>query len=172
MNTETEMAILALAIEAEKESLRQYLNFAWQTKDTSGKNMFIRLALDEYHHWQVLEENVCALQKLREWANFTPFYSGLEQLVPKLSDKSIRIKGSDGQNELSALQTALELENSARNFYLQQAATVQSHSAQNLFRRLAEIEQTHIEIIQAEIDSILKTGFWFGLPEFSMEGNP
>jgi hypothetical protein len=32
------------------------------------------------------------------------------------------------------------------------------------------MEQAHAALIQAEIDNITATGFWFGLPEFTLEG--
>jgi hypothetical protein len=31
------------------------------------------------------------------------------------------------------------------------------------------MEAAHYALIQAEIDSIQQTGFWFGLPEFTLE---
>jgi hypothetical protein len=35
---------------------------------------------------------------------------------------------------------------------------------------LEEMEISHYNLIQAEIDSINKTGFWFSVREFTLEG--
>jgi hypothetical protein len=40
---------------------------------------------------------------------------------------------------------------------------------QNLFSRFLEIEDGHGAIVQAEIDSVKRMGFWFDLKEFDLE---
>ena len=52
----------------------------------------------------------------------------------------------------------------------EQASVVSDSKAKALFSRLAEWEDAHFDIIQAELDSIQGTGFWFGIPEFQMDG--
>ena len=41
--------------------------------------------------------------------------------------------------------------------------------AQKMFARFLEIEDEHIAMVQAELDYISKTGFWFDSKEFDME---
>jgi rubrerythrin len=160
----TEAEALALAIEAEKQSLNNYLGFAWSVKDASGKQMFIRLAMDEYAHMRLLES-----PRAGRADPALPGPSLLEQLVPRLSDKALRIRGLAGQGELPALLTALELERAAGDFYRDRAKHAESEPARALFVRLTEMEAAHEALIQAELDSIRAGGFWFGLPEFSLE---
>jgi hypothetical protein len=38
-----------------------------------------------------------------------------------------------------------------------------------LFQRFVEIEQGHLAIVQAEIDSVSGLGFWFDMREFDLE---
>ena len=164
MNDSDVMTALATAVEAEKQSLRTYLQLGWDTRDASGKQMFIRLAIDEFEHMRLLET----------WhADMRPpgaiERSVIERLVPKLSDKSLQIRGTEGQHQLSALNAALDLEKSARTFYEEQSRLAQEGPARALFNRLAEMEAAHYALIQAEIDSIRLDGFWFGLPEFTLE---
>ena len=158
------LAALTTAIEAEKRSLHKYLGFAWDTRDGSGKQMFIRLATDEFEHMRVLETWQGDRQPS---AAIEP--SIIERLVPRLSDKSLQIHGSEGQNQLSALSAALDLELSARAFYEEQSRKVRAEPARAMFARLAEMEAAHYALIQAEIDNIQQTGFWFGLREFTLE---
>jgi hypothetical protein len=40
---------------------------------------------------------------------------------------------------------------------------------QELFRRFVEIEEGHVAIVQAEMDLVSGTGFWFDTAEFSLE---
>jgi len=157
-------AALATALEAEKQSLHVYLRLAWETRDNSGKQMFIRLATDEFEHmrlletWQAEKGPPAAIER-----------SVIERLIPKLSDKSRQIRGTEGQHQLSALNVALDLERSAQTFYEEQARLAQSGPARDTFNRLAEMEAAHYALLQAEIDNIQSDGFWFGLAEFSLE---
>ena len=157
-------AALATALEAEKQSLRGYLKLAWDTRDASGKQMFIRLATDEFEHMRLLETWQA---DLRPPAALEP--SVIERLVPRLSDKSLRIRGTGGQHQLDALNTALELERSAHIFYEEHARGVPPGPVRDAFTRLAAMEAAHYALIQAEIDNIQGTGFWFGLREFTLE---
>ena len=157
-------AALATAVEAEKQSLRSYLALAWETRDASGKQMFVRLATDEFEHMRLLETWLGARR-----APAVIETSILERLVPKLSDKSLQIHGTEGQHQLSALNAALDLERSARTFYEEQGRQAQEEPARTTFSRLAEMEAAHCALIQAELDNIQQTGFWFGLREFTLE---
>ncbi len=163
--TESDTAVaLATALEAEKQSLRGYLRLAWETQDGSGKQMFIRLATDEFEHMRLLE--TWQVDK-RPPGAIDP--SAIEHLVPRLSDKSRQIRGANGQHQLDALDTALELERSAELLYEEHARSAPPGSVRDAFTRLAAMEAAHYALIQAEIDNIRQDGFWFGLPEFTLE---
>ena len=155
---------LATALEAEKQSLRTYLQLGWDTSDASGKQMFIRLATDEFEHMRLLETWQADMQPP---AIIEP--SVIERLVPRLSDKSLQIRGTRGQHQLPALNTALDLEKSAQTFYEEQSRLAQDEPGRALFSRLAEMEAAHYALLQAEIDNIRSDGFWFGLREFTLE---
>ena len=119
-----------------------------------------------------MSSNTCACW--RQWQNDrqppgTISPSAIERLVPKLSDKSLQIHGKEGQHQLAALNTALDLEETARAFYEEQARRAPSGPARDTFARLAEMEAAHFALIQAEIDNIRQDGFWFGLTEFTLE---
>ena len=155
---------LAIALEAEKQSLRTYLKLAWDTRDSSGKQMFIRLATDEFEHMRLLETWQADMHAP---AIVEP--TVIERLVPRLSDKSLQIRGTRGQHQLSALNTALDLEKSTQTFYEEQSRLAQDEPGRALFSRLAEMEAAHYALLLAEIDNIRSDGFWFGLREFTLE---
>lgn len=168
MNPETGSAALAAAIEAEKVSLEGYLHYAWRTRDAGGRGMFIRLAGDEFDHMRLLERQQAALVKSGDWLPVSLPPSLIESLVPRLSEAAIRVRGESGQNDVEALRTALALENAAVRVYSGLAADA-TGQVRLLFGRLAEMEQSHVALVQAELDSIQGEGFWFGVPEFTLE---
>ncbi len=158
------------AMEVEDNGIIAFLRFARQTTDMSGKNMFIRLAMDEHEHRRILEKQLKKLVKDGKWQHVQILPSEIERLRPSISEKQQRTKGESGLAELDALQTALDLEKKSAKFYKEQAQQFDDAEAKTLFLRLAEWEEAHFDIIQAELDSIQKTGFWFGIPEFQMDG--
>jgi hypothetical protein len=44
-----------------------------------------------------------------------------------------------------------------------------SDEGQQVFARFVEIEEGHLAIVQAEMDYLSKTGYWFDIKEFDME---
>jgi len=156
---------LGLAIASEKAALNDYLKYARQTKDKTGQDMFIKLAGDEFQHMTILEKQRSLLMDGQSWQSVKIPPSPIEQISP-MSDKA----GSAAQaNESGVLELALKAEKKASDFYLAQSKTVKSAPACALLLRLAEIENAHYQILQSELGSINKTGFWMGFSEISME---
>ena len=161
---------LKTAIEVEDNGLVTFLKFARRTKDITGKNMFIRLAMDELEHRQILEKQLNKILEGGTWEAVEVPTSEIEQLRPAIREKQQRTRGESGLAEMDALNTALDLEKKAAAFFREKAEIIEEPEAKDLFVRLAEWEDAHYEIIQAELDSIKGTGFWFGIPEFQMDG--
>ena len=161
---------LKTAIEIEKNGLVTFLKFAKQTKDETGKNMFIQLALDEDEHRSILEKQLNKLLEDGVWQEVEVPKSAIERVAPKIKEKTQKIKGQSGLAEVDALNAALDLERQAAKFFREKAELVDEAAAKDLFNRLAEWEESHFDIIQAELDAINNTGFWFGIPEFQMDG--
>ena len=166
----TSVKALKTAIEVEDNGLHTYLKFARKTKDETGKNMFIRLAMDEFEHRQIIEKQLNQLLEGGEWENVEVPKSEIERISPTIREKQQRTKGESGMAEIDALNTALDLEKKTAEFFREQADLVDESEAKSLFLRLAEWEDAHYDIILAELDSIKGTGFWFGIPEFQMDG--
>jgi len=169
MTTHEPIKALEIAINAEKQGLRTYQEFAYKTKDESGKNMFIRLAMDEFEHMSILEKQRESIQGKECWLSVKLEKSDIEKLTPALKTKIQKIKGTEGLDQMSALRTALDLEDRAIKFYREQAQVSIDPKAKDMYERLVKMEQAHYELIQAEIDYIEKTGFWFNIREFSLE---
>ncbi len=163
------LTVLKTADESEKEALLTYLKFARQTQDIGGKNMFIRLAMDEFGHMTLLDNQINNVVAQKGWQSVTVDRSMVEPLLPKISKKDIQTMGKANANELSALETARALEQRAIDYYSANAKNTALPEIQQTFKRLAEMEEAHFTMIQAEIDNIKKTGFWFDTIEYSVE---
>ena len=166
----TAIKALKTAIEIEEKGLDAFLKYARQTKDVTGKNMFIRLAMDENEHRRIIEKQLSNLMEGKPLEKIEIGTSEIEHVLPKIREKQQRTRGESGLLEVDALNTALDLERKAAKFFRDQAAMVDDEEVKAMFLRLAEWEDAHFDLIQAELDSIQGTGFWFGIPEFQMDG--
>lgn len=166
----TAVKALKTAIEIEENGLDAFLKYARQTKDTTGKNMFIRLAMDENEHRRIIEKQLNNLMEGKPLLKIEIPKSEIEQVAPTIREKQQHTRGESGLLEIDALNTALDLERKAAKFFRDQAALVDDAEVKSMFIRLAEWEDAHFDMIQAELDSIQGTGFWFGIPEFQMDG--
>jgi rubrerythrin len=160
---------LKAALEAEKDGVKTYLELARKTGDPTGKNMFIALAQDEEDHARVLAEQIRRLEENLEWCEYRDHGSEIEKLRPNLEPVEARKKSTEGMNELDALRVALAQEKEAIDLYKRQAEELEDKRAREMYARLAEMEESHYDLIQAQVDHIEGTGYWFGIPEFSLE---
>jgi rubrerythrin len=76
----------------------------------------------------------------------------------------------DLSNEHEVLQRAIGDEIEARDFYRRVAKSFESQKAKEVFLDLMEMEEGHIRLLQAELDYLEKTGFYFDHMEFTVEG--
>lgn len=156
---------LKSAIEAEKEGIYNYLKFAWTTENPTGKNMFIRLAMDEHEHMRILERQLVHVEAGEPWEDVAIEESIMEKVVPRI--KSLRPSADErGPGRLDALDTAIKFERQASEFYARLAGEIEDTAARKILERLAGMEQLHYDLLVAERDYINGTGFWFGIPEF------
>ncbi len=163
---------LKFAIELEKEGMKAYLDMALATGSPEGKNMFVWLAREELAHMKLFEE----MLKEVEGEGVAETKGELEreealmkEMMPKVKKLEVERGGKAEVHELDALRAALQLEVKTRDFYKEQAQKAEDPKVRDLFARLAEVEQGHYELIQAQIDYATQTGFWFGVREFNIE---
>ncbi len=161
---------LRTAIGIEDNGLMTFLKFARRTKVEAGKNMFIRLAMDEHEHRRILEKQLTQLMEGKPLEHIEIPKWEIEKVAPTVREKQQRTKGDSDLGELDALNTAMDLERKAAKFFREQAEEASDPEAKALFLKLAEWEDSHFELIQAELDHINQTGSWFDVREFRMDG--
>lgn len=136
----------------------------------TGQKVFQVMAKEEQYHVNYLQEQLeewqsKGLLKEMELKTFVPSKKTIQDNVQKLTEK---VGEKPGGEELQSLQKALEVEKETSNFYRDVVGKL-SGEGQKMFERFLEIEEGHLAIVQAELDSVSGSGFWFDSPEFSLE---
>ncbi len=172
MKTSEAVAIIHRGIYREKDAIRVYIKFAKAVKDPKAKNVLINLADDEVGHLTKLERHLMNILKGDPW--LLPKAEEIEAVARVFAssayeDKEIREEDLENLDEINILNIAVKREIIANKFYLDLAATANTPEAKEMFLSLAEEEELHRKILQAEIDSIGQSGFWFDMQEFTME---
>lgn len=164
------VAVIHRAIDNEKRAIHDYLRMAKVSRDVNAKNVLINLALDEVGHMNKLEAHLSSLLKGKEWV-LPKATEPTEAAVPVPSAKLSRFdeqKHADA-DEIQFLQLAIDKEILANRGYLKLAESARTPETRGMFLTLAKEEEMHAKILQAEVDAIGQTGFWFDMQEFTME---
>jgi rubrerythrin len=162
---------LKTAIEYETELRDIYFEAADAEDDEKGRQFFQSMGKDEQRHLDYLKD------RLKQWqdtgkisaANLKSALPSREEIERQAAGvRSLTEKDSLGVKS-QMLSRALKMEIKTSEFY-QKMVDVLPAEAQQMFARFLEIENNHIRTIEFELDYISKTGYWFDVKEFDMEG--
>ena len=163
---------IEIALEYEESVHRTYLEAMKKTSDPSAQRIFKILCDEEKQHIAYLQE------RLEEWRKAGKIE--LKKLSTSLPDKeaiarsladmkqTISTGPSPKADEQKLLRRILDAEIKASDFYREMVRSLDAEGRE-MFRRFVEIEQGHEAIVQAEIDSLSRLGFWFDIAEFRLE---
>lgn len=166
--------VLALAMEVEKTGHAFYSQASERTRDPHGKQMFQRLAADELTHLNYLTSQLGELARTGHLLRQEP--SNLESSLPRLGRMVFPESGGPGSmvrpdtSDLEALKRGIKAEKDSVKLYAEAARVTTDPGGQATFSRLVEVENDHLFLLEAEYDYLTKSGFYFGMPEFSVEG--
>ena len=93
----------------------------------------------------------------------------IERQVTKLQTSVAGSADRKHDVELETLNRALALEVETAGFYKEMVRTLDA-DGRRLFERFVAIEEGHQAIVQAEIDCLSGSGFWFDTFEVNLEG--
>lgn len=168
MEKDQKTVIIETAIEAEKETLRTYIKSAIKISNTLGKNMFLKLALDELNHREILEK---ALKNMLE-GGICKFpevpKNDVIKIVPDIENE-IKESIHLGQDDLTVLRIAQKVEQNGIDYYKDCVKNSWDEESKNMFSYLVKMEEEHYSLIQMQIDYIEGTGYWLGLREFTLD---
>ena len=144
-----EAEVLGTALNLERKGFIFYTEAEKKTENKTGKKMFAQLKREEEEHIEDIK---------------TMF----KNLYPQKSDIDIPVFDGDVSEysgEVEALKIGIEMEKKSIEFYTDWA----KGNLGTLFNKLIEIEKSHLELLEAELDYVKKTGFWFDYFESSLE---
>jgi rubrerythrin len=158
------------AIEYETKIRDIYRDAAQSVHDPKGKRFFKMMGDDEQYHLDYL------MDRLRLWRESGKLSA--EKLTSVVPSKEIihketdKIRGHMETKDLSSIKVilsrALQAEVETSNFY-KKLVNEMTDESQEMFAQFLEIEENHIAAVQAELDYITHTGYWFDFKEFDME---
>lgn len=160
---------IKMALEYETRVRDTYVEATKNAADDTGKRIFRVLGEEEQGHIDYLQS------KLDEWQKTGKITVGkLETIVPSKSaiDEGVKkldkhMSKEDHGSEMAMLRKALELEIETSAFYQKMVDELGTEG--EMFGHFLKIEEGHKAIVQAEIDYLNNTGFFFDFQEFNME---
>ncbi len=155
------------AIDYETRIRDLYAEAAKKVQDPVGRRFLEALRRDEEGHLAYLESRLKLLKKGGKFDPGKPLASfSFKKRLPAQAKELMREKDLGDEKQILSHALHVEMETSA--FY-QKMVEAFSEAAQEMFRRFLEIENAHIEAVQAELDYLSHTGYWFDVKEFDME---
>ena len=158
------------AIQYEKRVVQVYEEAVRSSRDETGKKIYAALVKEEEQHVVYL---VNRLNELKATGRVTA--SSLGTVVPSREriDEGVRtlqnrVARKAPEAEMRLLKRALDVEVETSAFYGRVVKELPPEG-RPLFERFVEIEHGHQAIVQAEMNAVAGNGYWFDIPEISME---
>lgn len=161
---------LQKAILYEKKIAQIYEKAAQQSLDSRGREIFELLAKEERDHVAYLTHKWEVWQAEKELSS-TDLQTALAHAKHRehsAESVAATLSPAETQQELALLEMARNAEAETSQYY-EELITSLPVEGQTFFRRFLEIEQAHLDLVQFEIDSLTRSGFWMGIQEFDME---
>jgi len=158
------------AIQYEKRVVQVYEEAARTSQDDIGKKIFAAFVKEEEEHVVYLAN------RLNEWkatgqvtaASLGTVIPSRERIDEGIKKLESRVARTAPEAEMRLLKRALDIEIETSAFYVRVVKELPPEH-RSLFERFVEIEQGHQAIVQAEMNAVAGNGYWFDIPEISME---
>lgn len=163
---------ITVALDFERKVRDHYFRFAKAIQDPAGRRVMEMLGAEEQGHVDYLE--YCQ----KEWTKTgkvpdVPLKSVLPKGKKWIADAQKKLQARPGKrtaaaDEVEALRMALQYEKDADGFYRKFVAELPEQD-RAMFTKFLEIEDGHLELVQAQLDAVQGAGFWFDSMEFRLE---
>ncbi len=162
---------LETAMQYERKIRDLYGEAARQTSSPEAKRFFQMLSDDEQRHFEYLMDRRTAWEKtgkleVKPLSSEIPALSGVE---PEVSGVGEKLSEEDRGDLTQALSKALKAEIETSAFYRKLTEDF-SDEAREMFSGFLSIEENHVAAVEAELNILNKSGFFFDVREFDMEG--
>ncbi len=171
MVTEQSRTLEALqtAIQMEIDGKKYYQKMSRTSGNELGEKLFYELAGEEDTHRKKFEEIYKNLSEKNAWpeVEFIPHTSS--EFKTLFAGAMQEVKSNP--TELSAIQTAMDMENKTRDFYLEQAKRATFKVEKQYFEMLAGQESIHHAVLLDYYEYLNNPAQWFTMKErHSLDG--
>jgi len=141
-----------------------------QVVNPAGKRVLEKLAEEEQDHLDYLNSRLDHWNKTGQLdvpylKTVVPSKEAIEEGIEKVEQGMV---SEDRNTETEILKRALDAEKETSDFYKRMVNELPAEG-KKLFERFVEIEEGHVAIVQAEINMLSGVGYWFDMPDVSME---
>ena len=142
---------------------------AEMTRQELGKKMFLRLAGEEARHLEDFSRLFSSILRSDDWKKLIN-KERLRGSSPVIEELAARMKRAESKGDIEALRMGMELELKAIDLFKGCAQKTEEPAAKEIFLKISEEEKFHYDLLQAQVDSLTRTGFWLDSSEFQMDG--
>jgi len=158
------------AIGYEKRVVAVYEEAADASTEPVGRRVFGLLGKEERNHVAFLEV------RLADWrAKGRLDAGGLETAIPDkhaienaVAELESKLEPKEMPAEAAMLEKARQVEIETSAFYKKMVAEL-PEEGRGFFARFVEIEEGHLAIVEAELNAVRGSGFYFDMAEFDLE---
>ncbi len=154
---------LQIAIQMEIDGKEYYLKASQQSSNELGKKLLESLAREEDTHRRKFEEIYNAIQGKKAWpmTDFQPDGGkGLRTIFAKATEEmGSNIKAP--ATELDAVQTAMDMENKAYDFYRSQGKNANYDAERDFYETISAEEREHHLILLDYYEYLKDPAGWF-----------
>ena len=153
-----QLSALAAAWQIEDYGIELYTALSERVKDKEGRNILQSLAQDEAQHKAWLEREIDRIFPGRRIRDIEPdpTYGITPAKVFALPDELT------SQDEIAALEAAVEVEKRSARLYEEAAAAADDHELRAMMERLARWERGHQRILEDNLHYLRRGGSWYG----------
>jgi rubrerythrin len=175
MTSEQEKTLegLKIAIQMEIDGKQFYIKASQETSNELGKKLLAKLASEEDIHQLRFEQIYNTIRDKQAWpkTDFQPDGGrALRTIFAKATETmSAGVKGAD--TELTAIKTAMSLENKTFDYYIRQGASASHDAERDFYYAVAGEEKEHYLILLDYYEYLKDPAAWFTQKEHhSLDG--
>ena len=155
------MDIFEFAMQKEKYSENYYRELAGKTGNKGLKNILNMLADDEVKHYKIVQQ---MRKETPEKITDTKVLANTKKVFEKMRESTEKFKFNI--SELQLYEKAKNIEQEAKQFYLEKADEVDNPDQKKIFKKLANQEQKHFIILENICDFVAKPQYFLENAEF------
>ena len=163
-------AAINTAMQMESKIRDLYQEAYERCADKAGQRIFQMLRDDEQYHYDYLAKRLDEVRQSGK-INLEPIHTTIPT-ADQIQDVLAQLKKSLAKEDRGVVQqmlsNALKAEVQTSEYY-ENIVSEFTGEIQKMFARFLEIEDAHVEAVQAELDYVMRTGYWFDFKEFDME---